>query len=339
MEKAIPKSQKHWLWVAWLANKLLNKDKIQLAFAPSSLILANCILPVNRALCIFHVRRSPRVTNENTEYEKLAQEIYQTINNAENVKNINVQHNVKLPGKSGCNHQIDVYWEFEMMGIKHCVAIECKNYSSEVSVGKVRDFFGVLHDVGNTKGIFVTKVGYQSGAEKFANHYGIVLKELRSPTEKDWEGRVKNIVLNVHAFFINVKERNFDLDIDWLLANSNFKEGDEISFGGMADELKIVDSSNNVITTFHELENSLPRDEVAINKTSHQQFSDGFLVNPTSGQRFKINGVRYLYDVICETQTSITEGDAIAKAILKDVDSGAIKFFDKDGNVRDVRDA
>jgi len=31
-------------------NKLFNKDKIQLAFAPSSLILANYILPINRAL-------------------------------------------------------------------------------------------------------------------------------------------------------------------------------------------------------------------------------------------------------------------------------------------------
>jgi hypothetical protein len=33
-------------------------------------------------------------------------------------------------------------------------AIECKNYSKEVSVGRVRDFFGVIHDVGNVKGIF-----------------------------------------------------------------------------------------------------------------------------------------------------------------------------------------
>lgn len=279
------------------------------------------------------------MTNENTEYEKLVQEIYQAISDAEAVKNINVQHNVKLPGKSGCNHQIDVYWEFEMMGIKHCVAIECKNYSSEVSVGKVRDFFGVLHDVGNTKGIFVTKVGYQSGAEKFANHYGIVLKELRFPTEKDWEGRVKNIVLTINALFIDIKERSFDVDIDWLLANSNFKEGDQISFGGMADELKIVDSSGIVISTLHELENSLPRDKPAINQEAHPQFSDGFLVDPSSGQRFKINGIRYLYDVVSETQTSISEGDAIAKAILKDVSSGAIKFFDKSGNVRDVRDA
>ena len=31
-------------------NKLLNKDKIQLAFAPSSLILANYILPINEGV-------------------------------------------------------------------------------------------------------------------------------------------------------------------------------------------------------------------------------------------------------------------------------------------------
>lgn len=279
------------------------------------------------------------MTNESTEYEKLAQEIYQAISDAEGVKSINVQHNTKLLGKSGCKHQIDVYWEFEMMGIKHCVAIECKNYASEVSVGKLRDFFGVLHDVGNIKGILVTKVGYQSGAEKFANHYGIVLKELRFPTAKDWEGRVKKIVLTIDALFINIKERNFDIDIDWILTSSSFKEGDHISIAGMADQLKIVDSSDHVVTTLHELENALPRDKPEINKKAHREFSDGFLIDPSSGQRFKIKGIRYTYDVISETHTSITEGDAIAKAILKDVSSGAVKFFDKNGNIRDVRDA
>lgn len=278
------------------------------------------------------------MTNENTGYEKLAQEIYQAISDAEGIKNINVQHNIKLPGKSGCNHQIDVYWEFEMMGIKHCVAIECKNYSSEVSVGKVRDFFGVLHDVGNTKGIFVTKVGYQSGAEKFANYYGISLKELRFPTTKDWEGRVKDIVLTITAFFINIKERTFDIDVAWLLQNSSYKEGDQISVSGMADEMRIVDGSGRQITTLHEIENSLPRDQEQINKEANPQFSDAFLVDP-SGQRFKINGIHYIYDVVAQSQTSISEGGAIAKAIMKDVSSGAIKFFDKKGNVRDVRDA
>ncbi|MFZ5410411.1 hypothetical protein [Enterobacter asburiae] len=45
-----------------------------------------------------------------------------------------------------------------------------------------------------------------------------------------------------------------------------------------------------------------------------------------------------MYDVVSESETSISEGDLIARAILKDVGSGAIKFFDQSGNIRDVRD-
>lgn len=61
-----------------------------------------------------------------------------------------VQHNVKLKDKSGCEHQIDVYWEYEIAGNKHRVAIECKNYNSLVPIGKVRDFKGVLENTENT---------------------------------------------------------------------------------------------------------------------------------------------------------------------------------------------
>ena len=85
------------------------------------------------------------------EYEKLAQEVYQALHDAEGFNTVNVQHNVKVLGKSGCKHQIDVYWEFKITGETHRVAIECKDYSSCVSVGKVRDFFGVIHDIGNIK--------------------------------------------------------------------------------------------------------------------------------------------------------------------------------------------
>ena len=46
--------------------------------------------------------------NGNIEYEKFAQEIYnETLKNLY-VKNIEIRHNVKLTGKSGQKHQIDV---------------------------------------------------------------------------------------------------------------------------------------------------------------------------------------------------------------------------------------
>ena len=51
--------------------------------------------------------------NPNIEYEKFTQEIYQELVNADVLKTTEVQHNVKLKGRSGQEHQIDVYWEYE----------------------------------------------------------------------------------------------------------------------------------------------------------------------------------------------------------------------------------
>ena len=91
--------------------------------------------------------------NPNTDFELFTQRIYQKLVDNDVLKPTTVQHNVKLKGKSGCEHQIDVYWEYEIAGNMHRVAIECKNYDSLVPVGKVRDFQGVLSDLYNVNGI------------------------------------------------------------------------------------------------------------------------------------------------------------------------------------------
>ena len=92
--------------------------------------------------------------NPNTEFERFTQRIYQKLVNNDVLKPTTVQHNVKLKGKSGCEHQIDVYWEYEIAGNMHRVAIECKNYDSLVPVGKVQDFQGVLSDLNNVNGMY-----------------------------------------------------------------------------------------------------------------------------------------------------------------------------------------
>ncbi|WP_422413981.1 MULTISPECIES: restriction endonuclease [unclassified Endozoicomonas] len=273
------------------------------------------------------------MNNENTEYEKLAQEIYQAINEQHETKNISVQHNVKLEGKSGCNHQIDVYWEFESMGETHRVAIECKNYTSEVSVGKIRDFFGVLHDIGNIKGIFITKKGFQSGAKKFAEYYGISLKEMRFPNESDWEGRAKTIVFNISALTKRVTERRVIPDQKWAKENG-FDLTQQVS--GMSDDLKIVSASGEVMHTMHELENELPHDGVRASGLSHSyRFPDAFLTSP-SGLKLKIHGIDYIYDALVSDEQMTIEGEAIAKAILKDVKSDKYFFYNKSNEVYDV---
>jgi hypothetical protein len=270
--------------------------------------------------------------NPNTEYERLAQEIYQALAESE-AHSINVQHNVLVKGRSGCEHQIDVYWEFSSMGETHQVAIECKNYNQNVSIGRIRDFHAALLDIGDTKGIVVTKHGFQSGAMKYADYYGISLKECRFPTEGDWEGRVKDIILTIHAFTPHVTAREPMLDFAWVIENTSLKEGDSVSFGGYSNALHILDATGSEITNFHEMESKLPQNWKEESGLTHvYKFEDAYVSTPQQG-RLKILGVKYTYDVQSASSESVLEGEEIARAILMDVQSGRIHFFDRDGNI------
>jgi len=96
---------------------------------------------------------------EAIEYELLTRQIYESILQSEGSKSIDVKHNVSIAGRSGVEHQVDVYWEFKQAGLTHRVLIECKNYASNLTLEKARNFFAVVHDIGNCRGIMVTKTG------------------------------------------------------------------------------------------------------------------------------------------------------------------------------------
>jgi len=273
--------------------------------------------------------------NENTDYEKFTQEIYQTLIKAQGIDTIDVKHDVKIEGKSGQEHQIDVYWEYEIAGFKHKVAIECKNYNSVVSIGKVRDFCSVLSDLTNVNGIMVTKIGYQSGAKKFGDFYGINLKELRLPIEKDWKGKIRTIEFQTKIVMPNIKQRIPLFDNDWIKQNVILPENGQMTYSlqGMANEIKIVNGAGEVITDFHELDNKVPHEWDAVTGLEHiYTFEEAYIdVQPLG--RLKITGVKYTYDVETETNNSKIDALETTKAILKDAITGEIRFFKKDGNV------
>jgi len=150
---------------------------------------------------------------EAIEYEFLTQAIYQAILVEEGQRNIKVQRDINQVGRSGVSHQIDVLWQFKQAGVLHTVLVECKNFSSSITLEKVRNLFAVAHDIGNCHAIMVTKTGYQEGAFKFANHYGIHLKLFRKPTQADWKGRVKDIILRIKAKMpVSTDERPIRVD-------------------------------------------------------------------------------------------------------------------------------
>jgi hypothetical protein len=278
------------------------------------------------------------MANKGTEYEQFVQEVYQALLDNDDLKPIKVEHNVDLEGCSGCKHQIDVYWEYEIAGIPYRTAIECKNYdTSDISIGKIRDFYGALSDIGNINGIFVCKYGYQSGAKKFADFYGINLRELRIPTADDWNGRIETIQINIIAYHLSIKGRQPIFDLLWFKEKFGIpQEGQSITFGGVSNEVFIFDKNGNPIKSIHDLENELPRELKAAKDQEYiYHWEDAFLETNEFG-RIKIRGMKFIYDILqSEPEVLTISGKDMAKAILKDVSTNEVQFFYKDGHIND----
>lgn len=267
--------------------------------------------------------------NKNTEYEKFTQDIYQTLINEEGLT-ISVLHNLRLQGIA-TKHQIDVYWEYMIAGVNNKVAIECKNYNREISIGKVRDFHSVLSDIVNINGIMVTKIGYQKGAKEFAEKYGIKLIILREPIDEDWKGRIKTIVTNIQAISNYVTNWKLELDLNWIKNNLPIEKlkNFEFTVTGMNDKIWILDSNDNRIKNLLQLQNRLPFNENERTNLKHyESFEDGFIETEKYG-KIKIKGIHFTYDIQVAKSKFMIDGAETAKAIIKDVLSGELKFIHK----------
>lgn len=276
--------------------------------------------------------------NPNTEFERFTQRIYQKLVNNDVLKPTIVQHNVKLKGKSGCEHQIDVFWEYEIAGNKHRVAIECKNYDSLVPIGKVRDFFGVIQDLNGVRGIMVSSKGYQEGAKKFADFYGISLKELRRPS---WNESIGSITTSVHA---DIRRTLFLIDEGWI-AGHNFNldrlrmfygefQFDRADYWKAATHFPIETKDHfirnvkgEIVSSLDELEKQLPENPEAGTEIVFP-FEDAWLESRHWGP-VKIREVKFEYESkVQETVLNLAAEDFV-EAILEDALGGNPSYVSK----------
>ena len=274
--------------------------------------------------------------NQNTEYERFTQEIYQQLVNLDVVRTTKVQHDVKLEGRSGHTHQIDVYWEYEIAGNKHRVAIECKNYNTLVPIGKVRDFKGVLDDLNGVNGIIVTKVGYQEGAKKYAREHGISLKELRTPRYGETIiGEIENhIHYEVRYTLFQVDEawaEKNGLDIDRyrkrlsLLFTSRIELWDSLPFIYIERKDDILrDEKGREVASLIELEKQIP-DHPTEDFPFIFKFENAYLDSRYLGS-VKVCAVKYDYNIHDQQQTIALDAGDLVKAILKDAQSNETDF-------------
>lgn len=120
-------------------------------------------------------------------FEILTQEIYQAFLDFDiseyGYKKTQVQHNVKIKGKSGAKHQIDVFWEFKLAGIDYCTLVEAKDWKSPVKKEQVLSLKSKMDDIPNSNGVVVSQTGFQKGAKIYAEHQGIRLISITEDTD------------------------------------------------------------------------------------------------------------------------------------------------------------
>jgi hypothetical protein len=274
---------------------------------------------------------------EAVEYEKFTQSVYQAIMRKENVGNINVEHNLDIKGRSGVAHQIDVSWRFRRATVEHHVLIECKNYASDITLEKVRNFFAVMHDIGNCQGIMVTKTGYQKGVVDFAKHYGIGLKLLRKPIAEDWKGRIKDIQINIKAIGLASTLEKAPRVGMFFPANTpqaikDALEKGELTFAQGPDTVFLNDRSEPITEEFRYW---IPKSVVDIGKgaggpyTKAISLSDHYIrcVDKTGALHLvKVEGVTITYHLEeFDVSEVVIAGEEVVDAILKDFNSGEVE--------------
>lgn len=270
---------------------------------------------------------------QGTEYEILAQRVYKVLLDCEwPGKNICVQHNIKLTGKSGQEHQIDVYWEYEHNGVKHKVVIECKDYNKPISIGKVRDFLGLLVDLQDVSGIIVSANGFQKGAKEFAKYYKINLEELSFSNEVPVIAEIDNhihVALRRRLFLIDedwAKNKGYNIDSYRRFLASWSMDGNEwlnsLYLPLETKDTNIYDAEGKKISSIDELESGISNDITSGCEYTFP-FEDAYVMLQSG--LFKIKTVLITDKEEDHNKTLVITAENFVKAILKDALDGNIQ--------------
>lgn len=109
-----------------------------------------------------------------TSFEDYIHYVYSTLLNLKGEQiQVSKRTTFKVPPDE--TYEIDIFYEFTNVGVKHRVAIECKDWKSAVDQGRVLEFHQKIKNIGeDIVGVFVSRSGYQSGALNTAKRHGIL---------------------------------------------------------------------------------------------------------------------------------------------------------------------
>lgn len=273
------------------------------------------------------------MTDVNRDYEIFVRDITAALLKADGLTTVKVNHDIQVQGIAR-NHQIDVYWEYRLGGVLHRVIINCKNYKTTVEVGDVEGLAGVLHDMPGVRGVIVTTLGFQKGAIDYAKVHGIGLKVIRPPVDKDWEGRVREIRLNIITHAPELLETRIGLNAEWCAAQPNAGHDLIGTMSARADLMRVRNAETGVVEDIHDLWTqamAASPTEPGTENSATLRWTNAFLECEGLTPR-RIDFVFFRWRIrVDEPETITVRKDA--KAIVRDAINGTLLFVDPEGEV------
>ena len=136
-------------------------------------------------------------------YEETVKDIYATLGKSRGVEIEGWGPTCKIEGKSGISHQVDVLTTFSDGIHKYRTAIECKYWNKKVTKDVITKLASIVEDASIDKGVVVSKMGFTDDAKSYARYKNIGLVELRKPVDKDWEGKIRTINIDLRISMPN----------------------------------------------------------------------------------------------------------------------------------------
>jgi hypothetical protein len=185
-------------------------------------------------------------------YEALTELVVRLLQKETDVSARELRQRARLRGRS-TTHEIDVWWEPEIDGVRRQVAFQCKDLARPVGQGEMLKFRAVLEDLDERPlGVFVASGGYQRGAIRVAAMSNI----LRLVVDRVDDGKGDDELLVEHTEIVEaeIKLHRSDQNRD-AGAREDDQYGDEVVFFDASGRER-----GNLLQVAGAILNDLPRD-------------------------------------------------------------------------------
>ena len=270
--------------------------------------------------------------NTGKPYEELTQAVFNWINNSkrEGVEFIKVQRDLILEGKD-TRHQIDVYWEFMVGVTTYKVIVQTKDLKRKVNKPQMLTFLSVLNDLPGTQGIFVTTVGFQSGALEVAKRNNIETFVLKQAEDNDWDGLIKTVQVKMQLLIPFAEDLNLNIDGAWAEKNKiTEKQSNRIGFD--PQQTLIIDEFENKTTLFKLINDFC--NEIGIGSEMRSvEYDDNTFMLCSDGQKYKIKEFSGRFGLRELMHEFTIDGGNLVDIVLKNAATQQVEGFFSENKV------